>query len=240
MYDAPNSHDSKFTIAQLAQRGLGLPDCSYYTTPDKGKICWAFQSLITDTFTAMQIQYNYPNKSHSQDIAESVYDLEVKIAKAYINKIDRRDPYLTYNKMNIQHLQSVIGRIVKDKRRTIDFSKLLMLFGTNGVSLGEINVCHLEAVKKITCLLETVDTQVLANYFKWHIMLSFMEFDLPAIFSKLYFRFYETLLNGTTIPKPRVKLAMHNIESVLGDAIAFVCACVCVCVCVCVCLCVCV
>jgi len=219
MYDAPDSHNSKLTIAQLAQSGLGLPDCSYYTTPDKGKICRAYQSLIADTFTAMEMQYSYPNKSHSQDIAQSVYDLEVKIAQAHMNKIDRRDPYLTYNKMNIQHLQSAIRRITKDKKRTVDFSKLLKLFGTNEESTGEINVCHLEAVKKITCLLETVDTQVLANYFKWHIMLSFMEFDLPSTFSNLHFRFYGILLNGTPTQKPRNELAINNIDFVLGDAI---------------------
>jgi len=219
MYDAPDSHDSKLTIAQLAQSGLGLPDRSYYTDPDKQKICRAYQSLIADTFTTIETQYNYPNKSPSQDIAQAVYDLEVKIAKLHMNKIDRKDPYLTYNKMNIRHLQSAIGRIAKDKKRTVDFSKLLRLFGTNEESIGEINVCHLEAVKNITCLLETVDTQVLANYFKWHIMLSFMEFDLPAVFSKLYFSFYETLLNGIATPKKRHKLAMHNIDFVLGDAI---------------------
>jgi len=219
MYDVPDSHNSKLTIAQLAQSGRGLPDCSYYTDADKEKIRRAYQSLIADTFTAMETQYNYSNKSHLPDIAQSVYDLEVKIAKVHMNKIDRKDPYLTYNKMNIQHLQSAIGRIVKDKKRSIDFSQLLKLFGTNETNIEEINVCDLEAVEKITCLLETVDTEVLANYFKWHIMLSFMEFDLPATFSNLYFRFYGTLSNGTPTQNPRHKLAVHNIEFVLGDAI---------------------
>jgi len=219
LYDAPDSHDSKSTIAQLAQGGLGLPDCSYYTDGNKEKIRRAYQSLIADTFTAMEKQYNYPNKSPSQDIAQAVYDLEVKIAKLHMNKIDRIDPCLTYNKMNIRDLQSAIGTIAKDKKRTVDFSQLLKLFGTNEATIGDINVCHLDAVQHITCLLETAEIQVLANYFKWHIMLSFMEFDLPARFTKLYFDFYETVLNGTTTPKPRQRLAMHNIEFVLGDAI---------------------
>jgi putative endopeptidase len=46
-----------------------------------------------------------------------------------------------------------------------------------------------------------------------------MEFDLPAKFSDLHFSLYGILLNGTPTRKQRSKLAMDNIEVVLGDAI---------------------
>jgi len=121
LYDAPDSHNSKFTIAQLAQGGLGLPDCSYYMDADKKNIRRAYQSVILDTFTALETQYKYFYKSRLGDIAQSVYDLEVKIARVHMNKIDRKDPYLTHNKMHIHQLQSAIRIIVKEKKCKVDF-----------------------------------------------------------------------------------------------------------------------
>jgi len=114
LYDAPDSHNCKFTIAQLAQGGLGLPDCSYCMDADKKNIRWAYQSLILDTFTALETQYKYFYKSRLEDIAQSVYDLEVKIARVLSNKIDWKEQYLTHNTMHIHQLQSTIRIIVKD------------------------------------------------------------------------------------------------------------------------------
>lgn len=82
-------------VPQIGQGGTSLPDRDYYLKSDAKNtgIQEAFKKYMTTLFT---LAGNAPDKAAQQ--ANSVYELEKKLAAAQKSRVEMRDAYKTYNK----------------------------------------------------------------------------------------------------------------------------------------------
>ena len=248
----PSRHrrkQSEWSIAQVGQGGLGLPDRDYYYDEDKEEKRKMYKDHISASLLLLGAPY-YADAGAADAAASAVYELEKAIAGVHMTRTERRDPEKTYNKMTVADLQAKCDAATGGGG--IQFSRLFAGAGKPAETLGDINVSTLgpymhlslslthtctyiqwstcitrsqtcpyfsDAVVGISKIFKEASADVLSSYFRWSILRTFMGFDLPKAFADLHFGFFETALKGTKEQKPRWKRAMQQIESVLGEAL---------------------
>uniref|UniRef100_A0A6T7QPN1 Peptidase M13 C-terminal domain-containing protein n=1 Tax=Hanusia phi TaxID=3032 RepID=A0A6T7QPN1_9CRYP len=211
-YESPDKKKSEWSIGQLDQAGLGLPDRDYYFDEDKQDKRDAYKLHVAKMFSLL----NDPSVE-AEEAANIVFEVEQKLAGFHMSRTDRRDPERTYNKMSVEELQTKIdeGAATGGLR----LARFFELIGKPLEQLGEINVPTLEAVVSICQAVREEEARRLSVYLKWHVLHTFAPFDLPRAFVTEHFEFFEKTLKGTKEQKPRWKRAMAVLESVLGEAL---------------------
>lgn len=121
--DGPDAKRSTWSIAQVHQGGLGLPDRDYYFDADKADIrtkCGCRHPVTPTTASrpvrltsatgprfhppryvahvALMLELADAAPDAAKKAAEAVMEVESKIAAAHLTRVERRDPELTYNK----------------------------------------------------------------------------------------------------------------------------------------------
>jgi len=215
-YESPDKKQSEWSIAQIGQGGIGLPDRDYYFDEDKEDKRKLYKEHISATFMLIGAPY-YTDKVAADAAADAVYEFEKAMAEVHMTRTDRRDPIATYNKMSVADLQAKSDEV--SGGGSIDFAKFFTLSGKPADKIGDINVSTLNAVLQTTKQLKEASAETLSHYLRWNIVRAFMGFDLPKAFADLHFAFYDTALKGTKEQKPRWKRAMQQVEGVLGEAL---------------------
>src|SRR5262249_13647393 len=90
-----DSADARNVIAGIDQGGLGLPDRDYYLEADKKPLLDQYESLVADLLVMAGHR-----PVAAKDEAAQVIALETAIAKVSKDKVARRDPKGTYNKID--------------------------------------------------------------------------------------------------------------------------------------------
>ncbi|MGV3588139.1 MAG: M13 family metallopeptidase [Adhaeribacter sp.] len=85
-------------VPQLSQGGTTLPDRDYYLKNDarSQKIQQAYKTYISQLFTLTGVPQTTAQKN-----AETIFNLEKKMAEAQMSRVEMRDPYKTYNKFAV-------------------------------------------------------------------------------------------------------------------------------------------
>lgn len=85
-------------VAQLSQGGTSMPDRDYYLKNDarSTRIQGAFKNYMTTLFTLAG-----ETETAAKEKAEIIYNIEKRLAKAQMSRVEMRDPYKTYNKFTI-------------------------------------------------------------------------------------------------------------------------------------------
>ena len=88
-------------VPQLSQGGATLPDRDYYLKNDarSAKIQAAYKTYITQLFTLTGVP-----QATAQQNAETIFNLEKKMAEAQMSRVEMRDPYKTYHKFAVADL----------------------------------------------------------------------------------------------------------------------------------------
>ena len=88
-------------VPQISQGGTTLPDRDYYlkNDPRSAKIQEAYKTYITKLFTLTGVP-----QAAAQKNAETIFNLEKKMAEAQMSRVEMRDPYKTYNKFAVADL----------------------------------------------------------------------------------------------------------------------------------------
>ena len=107
-----DAKNSTMVIAQLYQGGLGLPDRDYYTnTDDRSKqIREEYVKHVTRMFELLG-----DSKKSAKANAETVMNIETRLAKASMTRLEQRDPKATYNKMTLAELKKLSAGFDWDK-----------------------------------------------------------------------------------------------------------------------------
>ena len=95
----PNAKNSNIYILTITQSGLGMPTRDYYLSPDKA-LADARNAYRKHLVTML----NFTGAKNAEARAQTVYDLEAKIAEAHWPQADRRDADKTFNPMTISAL----------------------------------------------------------------------------------------------------------------------------------------
>ena len=217
---SPDNENTNLSITQIYQGGLGLPDRDYYFDDDKEekrqeyKKCIAiFLTLLSNpTLTEERIEPS----DEMKELANKVYELELKLAEKHMTKTENRDPHATYNKMSIEKFMERCG----NKNGSFDFEAYLTSAtgGKSATELGNINVRNVDALQRVAEIASSIDNDTLLAYLKWMAIKSCAPY-LSNVFVNEHFKFYETCLMGTAEIKPRWKRAMEFTETALGECL---------------------
>jgi len=197
--------DSSREIAFAGAGGLGLPDRDYYTKTD------AKSQEIRKRYVAhVQRMLELLGDSAKQSEAEAgaVMRIETALAKASLTRVQMRNPYNLFHKMDRTQLQALTPAL--DWTRYLDTMSL--------GALNQFNVTEPAFFKEVQTLLTTTPIEDWKAYMRWHV-----EHARAAYLSKAFvdanFDFYGKYLRGTPELQPRWKRCVRYVDNDLGEAL---------------------
>lgn len=200
-----DARNSNANIFYLGQGGYALPDRDYYfPKDDKGKnILLEYEKHLA----AMFMLAGEPEDIAVKD-AKTALAIETKLAEASLNKIQRRDPVATYNKLSLDEVQKLCT--------AFDWNKFLV-----AAEVPNVKEMVLDQPKYFTTLNKTLKQFSIEE---WKVYLKFQALNdfapyLSSDFEKQHFAFYSTVLSGIGEMKPRWKRALQISNNYVGEQI---------------------
>ncbi|MEO8102741.1 MAG: M13 family metallopeptidase [Betaproteobacteria bacterium] len=197
--------DSSKVIAFATSGGLSLPDRDYYLKPeDKSKeIRERFVAHVARTFELLG-----DDAAAAQRHATTVMELETALAKASLSRVDRRDPYKLFHKVDAKGLKAL----------TPAFDWGAYLKGVGLANLNSYNVTEPEFFKELEKQLQTRSLDDIKTYLRWHLAHSSAPY-LSSAFVNENFNFFSKTLRGVPELKPRWKRCVALVDGQLGEAL---------------------
>ncbi len=189
----------------LYQGGLGLPNRDYYVNTDARtrRIRAAYARHVAATLHLLG-----QDSATARTSATRVLALETTLARASRKLADLRDPYANYHKMSFGQLRTLAP--------SIDWPTWLAQLGLGRAD--SVIVGQPEFVRALDEALRTVPLADWQAYLRWHTAHAFAPTLSQAMVAE-NFRFYGTVLNGATQPRPRWKRVLDLQEDALGEAL---------------------
>ena len=197
--------DSSRVIAFANSGGLGLPDREYYTKDDdKSKTIRAqYLAHVAQIFVLLGDSADTAKKS-----AERVMAIETSLAKATLTRVDKRDPYKLFHKMNAKGLQSL----------TPDFDWGVYLPSMGLKNLNTFNVTEPKFYQAFNQQLKVLSLDDIKTYLRWHVARAMSPY-LSSTFVNENFAFFSKALRGVPELKPRWKRCVALVDGQLGEAL---------------------
>ncbi len=203
-YVGQDDKNSEQIAYQLGQGGLGMPNRDYYFNTDERTlgVKKAYQQYMHSSLQRLVNDSNAAAK-----IADAVFQLETRLAKASRKLADLRDPYHNYHKMDIAALNSLSGNC--------HWPAYLPAIGIN--KIDSVIVGQPEFFTALNNELKNTPLTVWKNYFQFHLLKSSADYlDKKSIAD---FFSYRKALTGATEQRPRWKRALDAEERALGEAL---------------------
>jgi predicted metalloendopeptidase len=197
--------NSKETIAALFAGGLSLPDRDYYFKDDERS------KMIRDEFLkhvakTLELAGDTPEAAAAE--ARTVMSFETALAQATLTRVERRDPYATYHRMNL----AGVAELAPD----YDWKMVLREFDLPEST--PVNVTEPEFVKTFGRQLDAVPLADWKTWLRWRLF-----DDAAAELSKPFrdedFYFNKTVLTGVKEQEPRWEICATNVDRELGEAL---------------------
>jgi putative endopeptidase len=197
--------DSSQVIGEANQGGLGLPDRDYYTRDDdqSTKLRQQYIEHVAKMFTLMG---DAPDQAAAE--AKTVLQIETSLAKASMDKVERRDPVKVYHKMSIADAQALTPHL--------SWSTYFKAVG--GPSLAEINIGQPDFFKALDGMLTSVPLADWKTYYRWH-LIQHSASSLTDPFVQEDFAFAGQILTGAKEIRPRWKRCSRAADRDLGEAL---------------------
>jgi endothelin-converting enzyme/putative endopeptidase len=197
--------DATQVIAELGAGGLGLPDRDYYTKTD------AKSQEIRDKYlahVAKMLELTGETKAQAKKDAQSVMAMETALAKASLTRVERRDPYKIYHKMNVAELQKITP--------SFDWSAYFSKRGLPNVQT--VNVTQPKFYEEVEKQIASVPLSQWKAYLRWHAVHDLAPY-LSSNFVKEDFDFYRRTLRGVSAMPPRWKQCVRLVDRDLGESL---------------------
>ncbi len=207
-YDVQIHQDAKDAtkyIADVVQGGLGLPDRDYYLKDDDAKLK-EVRGKYEAHIAAMLSMYGDKNAAQS---AKDILALETALAKVQWSKVENRDPVKTYNRVELNKLDSLTPGY--------DWKSYLADAGVG----GKIAYLVVSQPSYFTGFNEVLNATPLATwktYFTWHMLAAASPY-LSQAWVDQRFAFTGTVLRGVPQNLPAWQRAMRLENSALGEAL---------------------
>ena len=195
--------NSEMNIVYLGQGGLSLPDEAYYREEQYEEIRKAFKVHVAKMFALAQIE-------NGAALADSIYELEAKIASHHFDQVKDRDVELTYNKMTFKELCTLAPNF--DWATWLEYSQIPKS------AFDELVVQQPPFFAGLSSILENFDPAPWKAWMKWQLISGAAAY-LPDEFVNQNFDFYAKTLSGTPELRVRWKRAISFVEGALGEAI---------------------
>lgn len=188
-------------LAQLGQGGLNLPDRSLYLGSDEGS--QRVRALYKQHIINMLKMLNFNNP---EDRADQIIRLETTLATIALPNSDLRDPFKTYNKMQVSQIQ--------DLSANINWQAYLAGSRLNETT-NTFNLIAPSYFKNLSSLVPTFTLEQVANYMRWDFIHEVANF-LPNRFVVETFNFYGKVLLGEDAMPPRSTICIESTDESIG------------------------
>ncbi|HEY4997890.1 MAG TPA: M13 family metallopeptidase, partial [Usitatibacter sp.] len=185
--------------------GLGLPDRDYYLKEDdrSKEIRAKYVAHVERMFGLLGDAPDSARRS-----AAAVMAIETELARASLDKVDRRDPYKLFHKVDAAGLQAL----------TPDFDWAAYLKALGLARANTFNVTEPAFFEAMAAQVEARSLGEIQAYLRWHVAHA----SAPALSSAFVnenFGFFSTTLRGVSQLRPRWKRCVALVDSQLGEAL---------------------
>jgi putative endopeptidase len=197
-------------IVKISQRGLGLPDRTYYLRedPDLAETREAYREYLVQTLVSVGV----PDEDAAKRAA-SVYALEKEIAVAHWPAAERRDADKTYNSMTIPRLEA----LAPGYPWAAAFDAAGIPLRKNGTDRTVI-VREKSAFPKLSRIFAATPIDVWHDYLTVRCIHSFADY-LPRRFRDADFALYGTALRGQSRELDRATRGVRLLDRRMGEAL---------------------
>lgn len=194
-------HPDRMAV-QFSQGGLSLPDRDYYLKSDarSKKIQGAFTNYIVSLFTLSGLPQDQAKKN-----AETIFDMEQKLAKAQLSRTEMRDPQKTYNKFSIADFTKTTP--------SIDWKLFLAKFNITSQDSMLVNVPKFFPVAD--SLMKNASLDDWKVYLQWNLLRAAAPY-LSKAFVDADFAYNQTL-TGQKVQTPRWQKASNLTDGSIGE-----------------------
>ncbi len=197
--------DSTRIIANLYQGGLGLPDRDYYTKEDD-KSKEIRKQYVEHVAKMFELLGDKPQQAAAN--ADTVMEVETRLAKSSMTNIQQRDPNAIYNKMTLAEVNAL----------TPGYSWNRYFAGIGLANPGDINVGQPVFFKEVGKMITTVPLTDWKTYLRWN-LINAADYKLSSPFVNEAFRFKGTILGGAKELRPRWKRVLQATDEGMGEAL---------------------
>jgi putative endopeptidase len=197
--------DSSREIAFAGAGGLGLPDRDYYTKTD-AKSEEIRKKYVAHVQHMLEMAGDSPAKSPAE--AKAIMRIETALAKASLTRVEQRDPYKLFHKMDRKQLQALTPEF--------NWDRYLKAVGLG--ELNEFNVTEPAFFKEVETQVTSASLADWKAYMRWHVVDSRASY-LSESFVKANFDFFGKYLRGTPEMRPRWKRCVQYVDNDLGEAL---------------------
>jgi endothelin-converting enzyme/putative endopeptidase len=198
-------HDATMTIANVDQGGLSLPDRDYYLKIDP-KTVETREKYLAHVQKMFELLGDKPETAAAE--AKTVLSVETELAKAAMDRTERRDPNKRDHKMSVAELQALAPNF--------EFTRYFA--GVSAPKFETLNVGNPEFFKSINTVLNTVPVADWRVHLRWHLLRSSASM-LPKPFVEEEFNFWRHYLAGQKEMEPRWKRCVASTDMHLGEAL---------------------
>jgi len=197
--------DATRVIAFASAGGLGLPDRDYYVKDDarSKEMREKYVAHVARMFTLLG-----DTADRVRAEADTVMRIETALARASLTRVERRDPYKLFHKMDRKQLAAL----------TPAFDWNAYLKGVGLAKLNDFNVTQPEFFAEVQKELEGESLADLKTYLRWHLARGAAPFLSEALVNE-NFDFYSHTLRGVPQLRPRWKRCVALVDGQLGEAL---------------------
>ncbi len=205
MYVAQDDKNSTQYALQAGQGGLSLPDRDYYLKEDERS-----QKVRTEYKTHLQNMFQLigDDAATAQKKAQTVMNIEMKLAKASKARVDLRDPYANYNKTTVQEFAK--------QNPNLKVTQLLTSVGAQ--TAKDVIIGQPAFFKELNGMLKSIPLSDWKTYAQWHLVSSMAPY-LSDNFVQENFNFYGKVLRGAKEMQPRWKRVLRTTDGAVGEAL---------------------
>ena len=202
LFVGTDAKDSNRNVLTVWQSGTGLPDRSYYLEDRFADARQGYRDYV-------ETLYDLAGWPDGAAAAQTVMDLETRIAEAQWTRIQNRDPEARYNPTATADLAAMYPALgLADMMTEVGIETL-----PDTVIVGQPT--YLAALDQIIQDVPLADWQTWARFRT----LSEASGLLPAAYGAANFAFYGQTLSGQTEDRPRWKKAVGATSGTLGEAV---------------------
>ena len=204
-YSMPNMHDSSVTIANLDQGGITLPDRDYYIKDDAKSVetRQKYQEHVQKMF---ELAGDKPDVAASE--AKTVLAIETGLAKAAMDRTERRDPKKRDHPMQVTEIATSAPNF-----------ELAQYFADNGSpKFTSLNVGNPDFFKTVNNQINAVPLDDWKTYLRWRTLDSYAP-TLSKAFVDEDFEFNRKYMAGQKEIEPRWKRCVRATDRGLGMAL---------------------
>jgi len=201
----PDLHNAGMVVANIDQGGLSLPDRKYYIKDDDPKMVEMRKSLTDYMVTVFTLSGQ--SAEQAADSAKAVLRIETALAKASMDRTERRDPKKRDHKMSKDAAEALAPNFY--------FARYFADMGTPNFT--DLNVGNPDFFKDVNGVVAAESLDSLKIYVEWHLLSGAAPW-LSKPYVDANFK-YRQALTGQAEIQPRWKRCVEATDGALGEAL---------------------